>query len=274
MAVTFSEPEAALWLDRPVWSMLVTRHQRFAQIMGPARRLAPDIGPFAATAVDDRENLDALARLVAASGHGVTLMQAGEITLPAALPVGGTASGVQMVAKRRIARDRPDGITRLGAADIPDMLALTDLTEPGPFARNTYCLGRYWGVRAEGRVVAMAGERMKQPGFTEISAVCVHPDHRRQGHGGRLTAAVAAAIEARGNRPYLHALADNHGAIRLYEQLGFQVRCPVQVAWLEPPAPRAEHDADVPETLTRRDPDIPAAPPVTGPAGPAFTPTA
>ncbi|MEM8958278.1 MAG: GNAT family N-acetyltransferase [Pseudomonadota bacterium] len=271
MAVKLCELEAALWLDRPIWSALVTRHQRFAQVMGSARRLMPDIGPFAATAVDTAENLDALTRLVAASGHGVTLMQAGGITLPDALPVGGTALGVQMLAERSIRRVRPDGVTRLGPSDIPAMLALTELTEPGPFAQNTYSLGRYWGVRAEGRLVAMAGERMKQPGFTEISAVCVHPDHRRRGHGARLTAAVAAAIEARGNRPYLHALADNRGAIRLYEKLGFRVRSAVQVAWLEPPAARAERDAEILVPRAEPKPNIPAAPTATERAGPAFT---
>ena len=104
------------------------------------------------------------------------------------------------------------------------MRALAGLTKPGPFVERTHELGRFIGIRHEGQLVAMAGERMRPPGWTEISAVCTDPQFRGQGLATRLTLAVAAAIRARGDTPFLHVMADNVTAIRLYETLGFRAR--------------------------------------------------
>ncbi|MEM8570327.1 MAG: GNAT family N-acetyltransferase [Pseudomonadota bacterium] len=238
MSRSLTDQDAAHWLDNPVWSALSTRHRRFALVDGRARRMIPEIGPFAALPHDDAREPDALARLVAASGSGITLMKVGKIEIPDALPIEATGTGVQMIARSPMKAHGPSGIEPLGLVDMKDMLALTDLTKPGPFKAGTHKLGQYWGVRVDGRLVAMAGERLKQPGFTEVSAVCVHPDHRGKGLGARLTTHVAAAIQARGECAYLHAVAENVGAIRLYEKLGFRVRCEVQLAWLLPPSGR------------------------------------
>jgi predicted GNAT family acetyltransferase len=95
---------------------------------------------------------------------------------------------------------------------------------PGPFVERTHELGRFIGVRHEGQLVAMAGERMKPEGFTEISGVCTHPDHRGRGYAAALMCEVARAIFARGETPFLHAFDDNTNAIALYERLGFVTR--------------------------------------------------
>ena len=112
----------------------------------------------------------------------------------------------------------------LGNEDAPDMLALAQLTEPGPFATRTHELGQFWGVKQDGQLIAMAGERMRQPGYSEISAICTHPDHRGLGLGKSLCLKVTRSILDRGETPYLHAFADNATAIRLYEGLGFRGR--------------------------------------------------
>jgi predicted GNAT family acetyltransferase len=104
------------------------------------------------------------------------------------------------------------------------MLALATLTEPGPFFARTHQLGDFVGVRDGGRLMAMAGERMKPTGFTEVSGVCTHPDGRGRGYAGALTRAVVAKILARGEQPFLHVYAHNTGAIALYEALGFSLR--------------------------------------------------
>jgi predicted GNAT family acetyltransferase len=137
------------------------------------------------------------------------------------------------VATRGVAAEatRSD-IVRLTDADAPEMLALARLTEPGPFLPRTHIMGAFSGVRIEGRLAAMAGERMRFPGYTEVSGVCTHPDFRGRGLARRLSAAVLAAIDAREEQAFLHAWKTNHAAIALYESLGFELRTEVNVSVL------------------------------------------
>jgi len=108
--------------------------------------------------------------------------------------------------------------------DAPQMLALAQLTKPGPFFSRTHQLGDFVGVKIDGRLAAMAGERMKPEGFTEVSGVCVHPDFRGRGYAAALTQVVSARIRARGETAFLHAYAHNTPAITLYERLGYVLR--------------------------------------------------
>jgi predicted GNAT family acetyltransferase len=121
----------------------------------------------------------------------------------------------------------------LGAADVSAMLELTALTKPGPFFARTYELGQYFGIRDGDRLAAMAGERMRLDGFTEISAVCVHPDHRGKGYARLLIRALIKAIADRGETPFLHVFVSNLNAIALYERLGFAGRATLQVTMLQ-----------------------------------------
>jgi ribosomal protein S18 acetylase RimI-like enzyme len=114
-------------------------------------------------------------------------------------------------------------IVALGEADAAEMLALATLTRPGPYRARTHELGDFIGVRQDGRLVAMAGERLKPVGFAEVSAVCTHPDHRGRGYAGALMRQVASRMLARGETPFLHVYATNTGAIALYEALGFRL---------------------------------------------------
>jgi predicted GNAT family acetyltransferase len=107
------------------------------------------------------------------------------------------------------------------------MLALATLTRPGPFRARTHTLGRFIGIRDSGRLIAMAGERLKLDGFVEISAVCTHPDYRGRGYGGALMKMVGKRILSEGDTPFLHTYADNTVAIALYRRLGFEVRAEV-----------------------------------------------
>ena len=127
---------------------------------------------------------------------------------------------------------------RLGDRDVPEMLALAERTQPGPFRPRTIEMGRYLGIRRDGRLVAMAGERVHPPGWTEISAVCTDEAFRGQGLASRLVLAVAAGIRERHETPFLHATATNVTAIRLYERLGFRLRRHVRFVALRAPARR------------------------------------
>ena len=128
--------------------------------------------------------------------------------------------------------DDPDA----AAWSVPEMLALVKRTHPGPFFARTHELGAYIGLRDREGLVAMAGVRMRGPGFAEISAVCTDERARRQGLASRLVRAVAAVIEESGDTPILHVVADNASAIRVYDALGFETRAAFDVQVLRAPA--------------------------------------
>ncbi|HYL69999.1 MAG TPA: GNAT family N-acetyltransferase [Steroidobacteraceae bacterium] len=223
-------------LERPAWASLTTHHAALSVGGALARRYAADVNLFASARDDSPEALTALASLVAPGGR-VFVLQVPDILVPAGLVATKRARGVQLIAARSVRAELGgQDIVRLGHADAPEMLALAQLTEPGPFLTRTHSMGTFFGVRIAGRLAAMAGERFRFPGHTEVSGVCTHPDFRGRGLARALSTAVAAAIEARGERPFLHAWKTNLPAIALYESLGFELRTEVDVAVLERPA--------------------------------------
>jgi ribosomal protein S18 acetylase RimI-like enzyme len=143
--------------------------------------------------------------------------------VPAGWEVTGTVPGVQMDGTALEPAADPD-LVPLQPADVPEMLALVERTQPGPFLPRTIEMGTYVGLRREGALLAMAGERLRPGGWTEISAVCTEPAFRGQGIATRLVRTVAAAIRDREERPFLHVAATNEPAIRLYRSLGFRLR--------------------------------------------------
>ncbi|MFZ5668638.1 MAG: GNAT family N-acetyltransferase [Pseudomonadota bacterium] len=212
-------------LDRPVLAMLTGRRQRpLALVDGGARRLDPAYGVFAAVDDDAPASLAALARLVRETGDAA-LVEPFAAPAVAGLAVRSQAACVQMVMERLVPAAAPDfEIVDLTRADAPAMFALATLTRPGPYLARTNELGDFVGVKREGVLVAMAGERMKPDGFTEVSGVCTHPDHRGRGYAAALMRTVMGRIAGRGETPFLHAYADNAVAIGLYETLGFRAR--------------------------------------------------
>ncbi|KIF04074.1 hypothetical protein PL81_20705 [Streptomyces sp. RSD-27] len=211
-------------LDNAAWASLSGAHAAFAERPPGARRAARydrDVSPFAALAdpADPRSWAD-LAVLV---GAGRVASLSGLLTPPEGWETVAAVPGVQMVDTSLRAEPLPQAV-RLGPRDVPEILALIKLAKPGPFLPRTVELGTYLGIRHRGRLIAMAGERMHPPGWTEISAVCTHPGHRGRGLATRLVRAVAAGIRERGEVPFLHTSAANTGAIRLYASIGFTVR--------------------------------------------------
>lgn len=210
-------------LDDPVWTALTGPHRHLAVGHGPALRYPAHIGPFAATGDDHADSVAELASLFSA-GETVMLVRKAPIPLPAGFALMNTTRVVQMVATQRIELSSDQCIEQLGAADEAQIYDLAALARPGPFGRHTMRLGRFWGIKRDGRLIAMAGERFRQRDWAEVSGVCVHPDHRQQGLARRLTAHATADIAGGGEQPYLHCLDTNHAAIDLYKSIGFETR--------------------------------------------------
>jgi len=211
--------------DNPIWQALTTRQAHLGESCGNARRFDPEVSLLSAFAPPGDEGYDSLARLAVGNAPVGIFLDTPYDPRPGWDYLGG-AELVRMI--RENGAPAPDSATlpivELGANDVPDMLALTDLTKPGPFSRRTRELGYYVGIRQHGKLVAMAGERLKLPGYTEVSAVCTHPEHLGKGYARALMGEVMQGIRHRGETPFLHDRADNARAIALYEHMGFNVR--------------------------------------------------
>ncbi|MGW3911733.1 GNAT family N-acetyltransferase [Streptomyces sp. NPDC005070] len=209
-------------LDNPALGSLTGPHAHFAERRGRVLRYPLDVSPW--LALPDDPGAADWADLVALVGPGGEVPLAGfDGRIPDGWEVVFSLDGVQLVDDGLDAAPDAEAV-RLGPADVPDMLDLVERTQPGPFEQRTVELGTYLGIRRNGALVAMAGERLHPPGWTEISAVCTDPGHRGEGLATRLILAVAHGIRERGETPFLHTAASNTGAIRLYESLGFRLR--------------------------------------------------
>ena len=219
-------------LDAPIWHALSGPQAHLAIGGGLARRFRPDIAPFAALAAETDQAWGELAEL--APGHPVALFTIDPVAIPAGWRLLLVLTLEQMVCEWLRPPRRTIVPVELGPEDVLNMLALVELTEPGPFASGTIACGRYVGWRApDGGLAAMGGERMSIGSFVEISAVCTRLEHRGTGLAGALVHTLAAAMVARGHTPLLHVRDDNQSAIALYDALGFRRRRTIHLTVLQ-----------------------------------------
>ena len=214
-------------LDNVIWSALTTVQSPLSTPLSigdeRARRFDPRYAGFAALPDESPANFAALAGLLRA-GEGASIVAVGDVKPGPLFEVVARKNLVQMVGATSGEAADTARFVVLGADDVPEMTALVRLTEPGPWFERSSELGRFLGFKADGRLVAMAGERLRVPGHTEISGVCCHPDFRGRGLAADLMRCVSQGIVARGETPFLHVIAENTGAIALYEKLGLRVR--------------------------------------------------
>lgn len=217
-------------VDDSVWNALNTIHKPLALSYGLAARYPHDVSPLAGLHEPTRAAFDDLSRLVPA-GQSIALFTTTTPEVPSDWTVVRSRWIDQMVCEERPSALQAD-LLELGEQDVPEMLALTAATEPGPFSEGTIRMGRYRGIRSKaGALLAMAGERLRLKGFTEVSAVCTTPEARGRGYGRALVSAIASMVYADGITPFLHVKTEN-GAKQLYEKLGFRVRCPIRLTVL------------------------------------------
>jgi len=229
-------------LDNPIWHALTGPHATLAERAPQAARYVPEVSVFAALPDDATPQAwEDLRDLVGA--NGLALVARRDLVVPDGWSVEFRFPCRQMWLLDALAPDTADGqletdngFRPLGASDVPEMLALVERTKPGPFATRTIELGTYIGVRDGDDLVAMAGERLHPPGFTEISAVCTDASHRGRGLASRLVRAIVEGIWARGEKPFLHLTLENEPAHRIYAALGFDTRSYADVVGLRAPA--------------------------------------
>jgi predicted GNAT family acetyltransferase len=219
-------------LDHPIWTALTTTQHSLAEGDARARRYATDVTPFADMPDLSAENFAALAALMSPTDIAV-LFTPEAVQAPAEFKVVLAETGEQMIGTPIETPVNGVDIVTLGVDDVPDMIELTTLTKPGPFSTRTHELGTFLGIRADGQLVAMAGERMKPAHYTEMTAVCVHPSHRGRGYGQMLLSAVSRQIVSRGEIPFLHVFTSNHSAIALYRRQGMEIRRRLHVTVLK-----------------------------------------
>jgi predicted GNAT family acetyltransferase len=214
-------------LDNIIWKALTTRQSEFAESFNQARRFTPEVSPLAAFSECTPEGYESLAGLVNPQATIGLFLEAPYQPQPGWSFIAG-APMPEMVYERNsvpLSRSASDPeIVELGAPDVSEMMALTALTKPGPFHKRTHELGTYLGIRRDGKLLAITGERLKVPGYTEVSAVCTHPEHTGHGYARILMVEVMHRILERGETPVLHVRQDNVRAIELYQRLGFNQR--------------------------------------------------
>jgi len=219
-------------LDNVIWQALTTRDAQFAESFDEARRFVREVGPLGAFREHGPQGYASLAGLVGPEGT-IGLFLDDPYDARAGWNFVAGAPLLQMVADNGITPPvrRDSGaeliipeIVELGPQDSKEMIELTALTKPGPFGSRTHELGAYLGIRREGKLIAMAGERLKVPGHTEVSAVCTHPEHTGKGYAQILMTEVMRRIRELGEIPFLHVRQDNERAVEIYKRLGFRER--------------------------------------------------
>jgi predicted GNAT family acetyltransferase len=221
-------------LENPIWNSLNGPHAKFAIGAGKAKRYQPQVSIFFAVADQSDASFRDLHDLAGKDGVARMLSPTLKVERPGWKQTFGKEV-MQMVWERPSPPVPAPEIVRLNDSDVPEMTALVEATKPGPWAPRTIEMGNYYGIKVDGKLAAMTGERMRMPGLTEVSAIAVWPEFRGRGYAQKLAHHVASSIVARGETAFLHLFADNVPARTLYEKMGFVAR-PYQLnfVFLEP----------------------------------------
>jgi|SRR5215469_348621 len=213
-------------LDNPIFNALSTCQANFADSYGVLRRFPSEVTPLGGFPEANDEGFAALRGLLA-KGGGLGVFLPSRMSPPDGLEIMLEGPLLQMILENGSLlpkSSKTHEFVELCPADVPEMVELATMTKPGPFATRTHEMGTYLGIRKEGKLVAMAGERLRLPGYTEISAVCTHPDHLGHGYAGFLMTVLAERMRSSGEVPFLDVRPENTRAVQLYERLGFRKR--------------------------------------------------
>ncbi len=214
-------------LDNPVWNALISNNKPLAHGNHEIKYFDKEVSPFVALKENTSEHFRLLHQLLPRNGP-VLFVSTVEIEIPEQWKILRVIQGFQMVSNNETdLKDVTINLTPLTAEHVPQMLALTKLTNPGPFESRTIEFGHYLGVFEGDQLVAMTGQRLHPFNYAEVSAVCTHPDHLGKGYAGQLLLHHMHRIRKTHEIPFLHVRSDNERAIKVYERLGFSIRTKV-----------------------------------------------
>lgn len=209
-------------LESPAWHALNSGNQNLAFGNDKVKFFAKEVSPFVGLAENTPENFQVLYD-TRPQMEPALFMTPVEIDIPQQWKILHLVKGIQMVCEDVSPKDEATvKLVPLANEHIPQMLALTELTNPGPFTQRTIDFGHYRGIFVKGQLAAMAGQRLHAGNYAEISAVCTHPDHTGKGYAKQLLTYHIERIREASEIPYLHVRADNDRAIGVYESLGFR----------------------------------------------------
>lgn len=214
-------------LDNPAWNALISGNKHLAFGKGPVRYFDREVSPFVALEENTEENFRLLAKALP-SDRVALFVATTETSIPSEWKALNHIKGLQMVYTPEVTPNNTSSqLIQLTTEYVPQMLSLTKLTNPGPFAERTIEFGHYQGIFDGDQLVAMAGQRLHAFEYAEVSAVCTHPDYTGRGYARQLLLNQVNRIKTEGNTPFLHVRYDNERAIKVYEDLGFSTRTEV-----------------------------------------------
>ena len=220
-------------LDNLIWNALITGNKDLAYVAGDAAYIKRDVGLFAGMKNNSAAEFNELYRALPSKAQ-IILFTPGEISVPGNWCVKVNRPVLQMVYLKEhepVADD--EHIVPLENKNIPAMLELTKMTNPGPFFSRTIEFGNYEGIFKGDQLIAMIGQRLQPFNYTEVSAVCTHPDHTGKGYAAKLLLSQISGITGISRTPFLHVYPENTGACKLYWKLGFETRKEIWVYFLE-----------------------------------------
>ncbi len=219
-------------LDNPAWNAMISGNANLAAGNDRAKFFYDEVAPFAGLKNYDEASFHELLEITPPKRR-VVIPVFKEVKIPGYWKIVDRVKALQMVFAGAAPSKTIGLIVPLKEEDIPQMIALTQLTNPGPFLERTIEFGNYKGIFAGGKLAAMAGQRMHPFEYVEVSAVCTHPEHTGKGYGKSLVNDQVLSIIEQGNMPFLHVRSDNEHAISLYKRLSFTVRVEMNIYVLE-----------------------------------------
>jgi ribosomal protein S18 acetylase RimI-like enzyme len=219
-------------LHNPVFSALSTGDKQLSFGNERVKYFHEDVSPYAGFEDENEHGFEELYELLP-TGRRILFAKPTAITIPKGWALHHEVKGLQFVHEGGDIHGSFSTIVPLHDEHVDEMISLVKLTKPGPFGKRTIDFGYYHGIFDHGQLVAMTGQRLHAENYTELSAVCTHPDHLGKGYATALMKHQLQIILTHSQKPFLHVREDNERAIAVYDRLGFVVSGPMNFYFLK-----------------------------------------